>query len=313
MLRFKTWICPAIAAGLAMALVGCGKKPIEESQSPAGQASAEAPSETAEQAASQAPLDEQGIEARERLAAAIDAQLARRYDEAMKLFQEALQMDPNLAGVKYQMAVVAMNQGNEPESMRLAYEAVANNEQADQAYNLIGTMAARAKDYAVAEWAFRRAQEANPADAMAFYNASEALRHQGKFPDAVNQLRAAIQRNPGEPLFALKLRLARIESGEGDAMIPEVQQQLSVTPPAGDWMLTAAAISLANERYEEAAAMLSQARGAMQPILFFGILQEDPFFSKFRQHPVIAPFTDVEIQVTPPEKTEDKSEAGSAN
>lgn len=296
-----TAIRPAVAATLSMVLIGCDQRKDEELQPLAAPVSEEA------------SVGQDGMKARELLAAAIDAQLDRRYEESMKLFQDALELDPALAGVKYQMAVVAMNLGDESESKRFAYDAIAGNEQPAQAYNLIGTMAARRGEYPVAEWAFLKAQEADPADAMAFYNASEALRHQGKFQEAVEQLRSAIQRNPGEPLFSLKLRLARVQLGEGDAMIPEVQQELSATPPAGDWMLTAAAISLANNRFDEAAAMLDQARGAMQPILFFGILQEDPLFLKFREHPAIAPFTDVEIQVTPRQKSEAETEASSEN
>jgi hypothetical protein len=35
----------------------------------------------------------------------------------------------------------------------------------------------------------------------------------------------------------------------------------------------------------------------MQPILFFGILQEDPFFRKFKKRPLIAPFYDVNLSI----------------
>lgn len=311
MTSFDFWISRVAISGVGLLILTACEKPVAtETSTPPPQ----------EEVASATPVDadtpaieETKLQAREMLANAIDAQLGRKYDESMTLFQQALDLDSELVGVRYQMAVVAMNQGDEEAAEQFAYESIGREEQAAQAYNLIATMAARRQDFPVAEWAFFRAQEASPSDAMAFYNASEALRHQGKFQPAVDQLRAAIQRNPGEPLFALKLRLARIELGEGDQMIPEVQQELSATPPAGDWMLTAAAISLSNERYDEAAEMLERARLTMQPILFFGILQEDPFFHKFRLHPAIAPFTDVEIQVNPSSKKDEEAEANSAN
>lgn len=233
------------------------------------------------------------------LAAGIDAQLGRRYDEALVHFEKAQAADPTLRGVTYQRSVTLMNLGRESEAEAEAYKSIGAGEQVAQAYNLLGTMAARRQDFPVALWAFGKAQEAEPADPMAFYNASEALRNAGRTAEAIEQLRAAIQRNPGEPLFAMKLRLARVEAGEGDLLIPEVSEQLKIEPPAGDWLLTAGAISLANGRYDEAAGVLSRAKDAMQPILFVGILREDPFFKKFANRPELRAFFDATISVNP--------------
>jgi hypothetical protein len=56
--------------------------------------------------------------------------------------------------------------------------------------------------------------------------------------------------------------------------------------------------------------MLEGARQNMQPILFVGILQEDPFFRKYKDDPAMAPFLDVTINVNPggipPEETGDE-------
>ncbi len=235
--------------------------------------------------------------ARTELAQGIDAQLGRRYENALVHFEKAQSLDPSLRGVTYQRAVTFMNLGREKDSETEAYKSIAAGEQVAQAYNLIGTMAARRQDFPVALWAFGKAQEAEPADPMAFYNASEALRNEGRTAEAIEQLRAAIQRNPGEPLFAMKLRLARVEAGEGSLLIPEVSEQLKIDPPAGDWLLTAGAISLANGRYDEAAGVLARAKDAMQPILFVGILREDPFFKKFADRPELQAFYDATISV----------------
>lgn len=239
-------------------------------------------------------------EALDKLAGAVRAQMSRDNSTALELFREALALDPTLKGVQYQMAVVVMNQGDEAEAGRLAYAAIAAGDSVPQAYNLIGTMAARRRDFPVAAWAFQKGAEASPADPMILYNWSEALRAQGQTAEAIEKLRAAIQRNPGEPLYALKLRLARIEAGEEKDLIPDVDRELALTPPAGDWLMTAAAIALKHGRYQDAASLLTDAQRSMQPILFFGLLQEDPFFSKFKEQPMIAPFYDVEISIQKP-------------
>jgi hypothetical protein len=141
---------------------------------------------------------------------------------------------------------------------------------------------------------------ADPANAMAYYNWSESLRHAGKSGEALEKLSMAMSRNPGEPLYALKQRLARIEAGDGlDQLVTETQAQVQLDPPAGDWLLTAAAIDLSRGESNSAARMLEGARRNMQPILFVGILQEDPFFQKYRENPAVAPFLDVSIKVNP--------------
>lgn len=284
--RSALW-CGAVCAVAILFVSGCGK--------PAPRAGEATPSPEP----TPIPLSEEQQTALTELATGIDAQLGRRYEDALVHFEKAQSLDPALRGVTYQRAVTLMNLGREGDSEAEAYKSVAAGEQVAQAYNLIGTMAARRQDFPVALWAFGKAQEAEPADPMAFYNASEALRNEGRTTEAIEQLRAAIQRNPGEPLFAMKLRLARIEAGEGKFLIPEVSEQLKIDPPAGDWLLTAGAISLSNGRYEEAAGVLARAKDAMQPILFVGILREDPFFKKFADRPEVRAFYDATISVNP--------------
>jgi hypothetical protein len=114
---------------------------------------------------------------------------------------------------------------------------------------------------------------------------------------AIEKLRAAIQRNPGDPLYPLKLRLARIEAGEAGNLRPDVERELQLVPPSADWVMTAAAVLLKEGKTDDAAKMLNIARQNMQPILFFGLLQEDPFFRKYKKNPKIAPFYDVSLSV----------------
>jgi len=287
---FAAAVCWATLAALS----GC-KKP-----EPAASASEPAAESLPGVATGSGEVQMRDPAALEKLSRGIRAQLDRKNEEALALFREALALDPALKGVQYQMAVVAMNQGDEAEAERLANASIAAGDSEAQAYNLIGTMAARRKDFPLAAWAFQKGAEASPADPMIQYNWSEALRAQGLTAESIEKLRAAIQRNPGEPLYALKLRLARIEAGEEKDLIPDVDRELALTPPAGDWLMTAAAIALKHGRYQDAASLLSDAQRNMQPILFFGLLQEDPFFSRYKEQPMIAPFYDVEISIQKP-------------
>jgi tetratricopeptide (TPR) repeat protein len=159
---------------------------------------------------------------------------------------------------------------------------------------LLGTMLGLEQDHAGALQEFLLAAAASPADAQPRYNASESLRHLGRPADAIEQLRDAVQRNPGEPLYAFKLRLARIEAGQEKDLEADIRQQLAVKPPAGDWILTAAAVSLRHGRFAEAAGLMSAARQVMQPALFFALIQ-DSLFAASKQRPELAPFYDVKF------------------
>jgi len=230
----------------------------------------------------------------------LDLQLGREPEKALEKFSEALAQDENLKGVRYQMAVAAYQAGDNARAAEIARECISKEEAVGDAHILLGTMAARDGDHAAAAKEFAAAVEAEPANAMAYYNWSESLRSNGQPAEALEKLAQAMSRNPGEPLYALKQRLARIEANDGlDELVAETQAQVQLDPPAGDWLLTAAAIDLSRDESASAAQMLEGARQNMQPILFVGILQEDPFFRKYKNDPAVAPFLDVTIQVNP--------------
>ena len=244
------------------------------------------------------PLEPGRAEAALLLAEALQKQEARQPQEALRLFQQVLLLNPALKGVRYQMAVAAYQAGDETEATRHARTCLEHQESVPDARILLGTIAGRAGRHQDAAREFSAAVEADPANAMALYGWSESLRSQGRTAEAVEKLTQAVSRNPGEPLYALKLRLARIESRDDlPGLTEEIQRELSLDPPAGDWILTAAALDLAEGRKEAAARRLEQARFAMQPALFLGVVQEDPFFRKYRREAFMQPFLQAKIQI----------------
>jgi tetratricopeptide (TPR) repeat protein len=269
------------------------------------------PAPAAEATAEASPTPIPDPAAVQALGEGLDLQLGREPEKALEKFSEALAQDENLKGVRYQMAVAAYQAGDNARAAELARECIANEEAVSDAHILLGTMAARDSDHTTAAKEFAAAVEADPANAMAYYNWSESLRSDGKPAEALEKLAQAMSRNPGEPLYALKQRLARIEAGDGvEELVTETQAQVQLDPPAGDWLLTAAAIDLNRGESASATQMLEGARQNMQPILFVGILQEDPFFRKYKDDPAMAPFLDVTINVNPggnpPEETGDE-------
>jgi len=227
----------------------------------------------------------------------IELQLGREPEKALEKFAKALELDGSLKGVRYQMAVAAYQAGDVARGRRMARESMSKGEAVADSHILLGTMAGREGDHAEASREFALAVEAAPANAMAYYNWSDSLRSEGKPGEALEKLALAVGRNPGEPLYALKQRLARIEAGDRvGGLAEEAHAQEKLVPPAGDWLLTGAALALARGDGLEAERLLEAARGQMQGILFVGVLQEDPFFRRYRENPAVARYLNVSIQ-----------------
>jgi len=126
------------------------------------------------------------------------------------------------------------------------------------------------------------------------FNLGQLLRDTGRPQDSLDYFRKAVRLKPDEPLYAFKLRLARIEAGEESELVDETREQLTLASPTGDWMMTAAAINLSRSEWDEAARLLERAARAMQPQMFFGMLQ-DRIFTMHAQRKEIAPFFNVQI------------------
>lgn len=230
----------------------------------------------------------------ETLAQALEAQLAGRFNDAYALYGEALELDDTLRGARYQRGVAAFQLGDHANARRFLAASIDKKEEVAAATLLLGVMAAKEKDFAAAEKLFLEAGKLTPNDPQIPYNLGELARETADLPTAVKRYREAVLLKPQEPLFAFKLRLARLEAGEHERVEREAREQLAVANTTGDWLMTAAAINLSRGEWDEAAKMLGFAAAAMQPQMFFAMLQ-DRVFSRHAERPEIQKFYDVVI------------------
>jgi len=243
------------------------------------------------------------------LAEGMQLQARADYTGALEAYDRALALDPALRGVTYQRGVARFQLGEHTAAVELLGRSIAAGEEAAAAHLLLGVIAAKEKDYDTAEAEFARVLELTPEEAQAHYNLGEMRRAQGRPAEAVDHYRQAVRANPQEPLFAFKLRLARVEAGAGAAVEAETREQLALEAPTGDWLMTAAAINLQRNETAEAAKMLGYAAAAMQPQMFFAMLQ-DPAFATHAEEAEIRPFYQVEVLDGPP--PEDAAPDGAA-
>lgn len=240
------------------------------------------------------PQEEARAAALPELQQGLKEQLAGNYAEARAHLEAALAKDATLTGVYFQLGVICFNQHESEVAEKYLRQSIQQNEQVAASYNILGVIASQNHKFAEAYDLYKKATEAAPKDPQGFYNWSEALREDQKPKEAAAMLRKALQRNPSEPLYAYKLRIAQIDAGEGADLEAETAQQLKLSPPSGDWLMTAAALELSRGNTAKAGELLDRARQSMSPVLFFGMLQ-DPYFLRFEETSDIHKFYDVKI------------------
>lgn len=180
-----------------------------------------------------------------------------------------------------QKAIQALEQGDHEAAEKHARLALnsAKPEDMAAARNLMGIILGQAGKFDEAIQWFKLNAESNPDDVGALTNWAQALRRAGRPGEAIPHLRKATELMPDATLYALQLRLARIENGEDEAVGRAAMGELERKPVPIDWLLTAAAVALHREKWEEAKILLTQARAVMTPQQMGEILQ-DPAFSR---------------------------------
>lgn len=232
------------------------------------------------------------------LQTAIQAQFQKDYSKAISAYEHARLLDPTLTGIDYQLAVIAFSQNQPDEARKYLAKSIAAKDGVAASHNLLGVIAGQNKDYDTSIAEFKQAIQISPQDANLHFNLSETYRESGQAGKAIAALNEAIKLSPHESLYPFKLRLARIAAGQGRELESETASQLRESKPSGEWLLTAAAIALSRGAYSDAAILLAHARESMDPIRFFGLIQ-DPCFKNYISEPSIKPFYDVEITTSP--------------
>ena len=153
----------------------------------------------------------------------------------------------------------------------------------------------RRRDFKRAAEAFADASRIAPFAPENYYRWGEVLRRQGRFQEAIDKFREALQRLPeGEAeresqheCAAFKLRLAQIELGHDSEVKPEIDNRLRQPSPSGYWLLTAAAFALQHNDLPGAADALQKARETL-PSVQYATLTDDYFFHGFAEKPELS-------------------------
>jgi len=229
---------------------------------------------------------------------AVEFQLLGEYDRAQSGYELVLKRAPETAGIRYQLAVCSFNLKDLGAAKNYAEESLRRHEVAADSANLLGAIAGNGgrKEEALAY--FQKAAALNPKSDQYPFNASEALRELGRDKEAIPWLEKAVALKPQEPLYAFKLRMARVASGDLPPVQREVDEQLQLDHPTGDWLLLAAALCLQAKDTGRASTLMNEARDSMSQPIFFAMIQ-DPAFVAWRKDPKVDAFFHAEVIKVP--------------
>ncbi len=199
---------------------------------------------------------------------ALTADRAGDLPNALRIAKELKTSDPNLPGLDLYLAELKIR-ADESAPLEAELSAmIAAGQTPAQAFYLRAFNCARQRSYADVAKLLHASLVLDPFQADTLFQTGELLRRQGKFTEAITVFRQALLRvRPGYGIapdtIAFKLRLALIEAGNVDEVFGATTDALAISPPAPEWLLTAAALALQKNEVVTAVQWLDKAKGVM--------------------------------------------------
>ena len=128
-----------------------------------------------------------------------------KYDEAVKYYLKALQIDPNYADAYYELGVTLEAQGHPKEALKHYSEALRMNPDYAEVYNNIGVILSKQGKSKIAIDHFQKAIQIRPNYALAYYNLGIIFADHGRIMEAISNYKKALQHN-----FNMKQALYRL-------------------------------------------------------------------------------------------------------
>ena len=168
-----------------------------------------------------ARLDPQAPEALYRLGKR--ALEAKRYDDALRYFEQALARRADLADARYGLSLVHVAQGKTAEAEAALKQLIRDAPQMAAAHAHLGALYLRTGRLQAAVDAYRQAVALQPQEAKAYHQLSTALAAQGNRTEAVAQLRQAVRLDPADASAHNDLGALYAEQGDFDSAIAAFQ------------------------------------------------------------------------------------------
>ena len=197
---------------------------------------------------------------------AMIAQTNGDFPKAGKLLRQLWQQAPDVTGTQTALALLSIQRGDFVTAEYHIGAGIDAGEDAGRLYGLRGMLLTRLNRPRRANEAFELSTRAAPHQFRNFFLWAEFLRRVGNNQQALTRLDQAIARvheQSDEEAMQFKRRLTLIALGRGNELAAEIQHQLALNPPSGDWLLVALAFEAQKGDFTAAAVHLERASRLM--------------------------------------------------
>jgi tetratricopeptide (TPR) repeat protein len=158
-----------------------------------------------------------------------------KFDEAIASFQKALQLDPSLSTVHYNLGAAFERKENLPQAREHFQKAIELKPDFGDAYLALGNSYLSERKFdAPAIEALTKATELLPQNYNAFYNLGVCYANAGKYTEAEAAFRKAVALTPGEPIAHYQLGMALLGQSKNSEAKVEFLKYLELSPNAAD-------------------------------------------------------------------------------
>jgi tetratricopeptide (TPR) repeat protein len=124
------------------------------------------------------------------------ARAERNDPNALSHFEEALLGNPQYIDALTQIAAIRLTQGKPNEARERVHKQLDVAPKNPMLYNLLGRLWMQAKDFSLAEEAFKKAIELDPSVPLSYMNLAETYSHTGRLEEAAREYEAVLKTNP---------------------------------------------------------------------------------------------------------------------
>lgn len=192
------------------------------------------------------------------LSLALDQQ--QKYPEAIDSYERALNLQPNMPELWFNLAIAQTNIGNLAQAEQCYRQAIKLQPQFFEAHGNLGTILQRQGKLGEAITSYRKGLSINPQDARGYFNLGTALRDEGLLNDAVESYQKAIALFPNYTDAYNNLGETLRDRGDMDDAVKHYQMALSLNPdhPGANYNM-GEFLYLAN-KYDEAVAYFERSQ-----------------------------------------------------
>ncbi|MEO6971370.1 MAG: hypothetical protein ABI217_10795, partial [Chthoniobacterales bacterium] len=233
----------------------------------------------------------QGVGADDLVEQALVAERDGRWQDAVERFMAAKRKNLQYRGILFRVGKILYDHRDFAHADQAFERALAFGENPDAANFFRGLIAVRTKNLTAAERFFAAAVTAAPFVSDYHYYLGETLRLDLKPKPAIPcyaQAALLARDEQSAAVCRFKMRMARIDAAESEAVNSELTKAQASGPLSVDWLMTAAALKIREGQIDDARPFIEQARAGNSPGLFASCVNDLYFRDVAQKYPELA-------------------------